>query len=307
MSLTYTTGTAVTTSSSGAGARVLGPLYKPYRESIGKNREATFLVLNCPTEAECRLVCATEIPYIGADSIVVLYEPVIGIQLLDYVEITEQINETTWRVTAHYKASEASTLPQPKISFDTMGGTKGIKNSIQTRRACPTTGPAIDGSTITIPLAGIIDYDPFSGGPPQAKGADIYEPAFQWSESQYFTQDYVTEAYIAGIANLTDKYNQASFRGYPIGEVLFMGATGSIAGKRTDPNAFWEIIFHFAQKPTRTSQTIAGISGVNAYGWDLIWPLLGPPNATTGYRAITNIMVEQVYYPGDFGVLGIGS
>jgi hypothetical protein len=76
--------------------------------------------------------------------------------------------------------------------------------------------------------------------PAHDEGFDIIVPTCNFSETHYIAVASVTKAYKATLVSLTGKVNNAKFRGFAAGEVLFLGASGSQRGDD------WEITFKFS-------------------------------------------------------------
>jgi len=60
------------------------------------------------------------------------------------------------------------------------------------------------------------------------EGVDITIPVYNFSETHYLPTLIVTPQYKADLFRLTGRTNQAPFRGFQPGEVLFLGASGSL-------------------------------------------------------------------------------
>jgi len=59
---------------------------------------------------------------------------------------------------------------------------------------------------------------------------DITVPVYSFSETHYNSLAFVTESYKQTLFGLTGKVNNAAFKGFAAGEVLFLGASGSKRG-----------------------------------------------------------------------------
>jgi len=112
-------------------------------------------------------------------------------------------------------------------------------------------------------------------------------------------------AYKGKLFGLTGKINDASFKGFAAGEVLFLGASGS---RRSDDD--WEIAFEFASSPNKTGLEIGGITGIAKKGWQYLWVRYSPrPDALAKVliQYARYVYVHDVYEEGDFSDLGIGT
>lgn len=180
----------------------------------------------------------------------------------------------------------------PSFTFDTSGGTAHISQSrrtLATYKAAGTPAPpnwkraiGVDGSTV--------------------HGVDIVTPQFAFTETRHFVADALTLEFRRNLFHLTGKVNDATFRGFPAGEVLFMGASGSRRGL-----ANWELVFKFACSPNVEDLTVGDITGVSRTGWDYQWQFY--EKATDANHLLPRlkyVVVEEVYEYGDFSLLQIG-
>jgi hypothetical protein len=183
---------------------------------------------------------------------------------------------------------------QSQFSFDTGGGTQHITQSLRT-----VYGYAPPGRTAPN-FHGAIGVTKDS-----VEGVDITVPVYNFSETHYLDNVYVTGAYKVNLFRLTGKVNNASFRGLAAGEVLFLGASGSKRGKDD-----WEITFRFCASPNRTNITIGNITGIAKKGWEYMWVRYEDVEDTEAQSLVKRplaVYVEQVYEYGDFSCLGIGA
>ena len=216
----------------------------------------------------------------------------------------EQINETTWKVVARFAQPDASGGSDPATltatySFETGGGTQNVKQSYtgEARRYS-----AADGSTGSA-TESAINFDKEA-----VHGVDIVVPQYQFSETHWFAPGLVTEAYKNTVGAYTGWINNATFRGFPAGEVLFLGASGS-----QQANSYWQITFKFAVQPNRTSLDI-GNSGIVVdakKGWQYLWIRYEDAIEGTGankhhIKKAVAAYVEAVYRAADLEtVLGL--
>lgn len=219
-----------------------------------------------------------------------------GLQLLD-VQIEPQGYEL-WDGTVRYgpQSYESQQTGESIFSFDTGGGTQHVTQSKATvgMYAAPgTIAPDFHGA-IGVTDTGI-------------EGVDIVVPVYNFSETHYLPDSQVTDAYKITLFGLTGKVNNASFRGFAAGEVLFLGATGS---KRTAPDGTqdWEITYRFAASPNVSGLSIGDITDVSKQGWEYLWVRYADrtdDDAKALVKRPVAAYVEQVYDSGNFGALGI--
>jgi hypothetical protein len=131
-------------------------------------------------------------------------------------------------------------------------------------------------------------------------GVDIIAPAFQFGFTKYVSFATVNNAYKANLANLTGKTNSDTFEGFAAGEVLFLGASGTVRGNDAD----WEISFSFSQQPNRTNITVGDISGISKKGWEYLWvrSRTVTRNELTVQEPVA-VYVEKVYDSASFASL----
>jgi len=202
-----------------------------------------------------------------------------------------------WNGTAQYaRASQASEPPETgesTFSFDTGGGTQHVTQSKATvSRYAPAGKTAPD-------FRGAVGATHDS-----VEGVDITVPIYNFSETHYLADSVVTGSYKATLFDLTGKVNNASFRGFAAGEVLFLGASGS---KRGDDD--WEITFRFAGSPNKTGLTVGDITGIDKKGWQYMWVRYADAKDATAKAIVKKpvaVYIEKVYEEGNFSGLGIG-
>ncbi len=177
------------------------------------------------------------------------------------------------------------------FSFDTGGGTQHLLASLATVGAFGG-GAAVgdNGNLIGVTEDGV-------------EGVDVTVPIYQFSETHFFGDAAITDAYKAKLFALTGRTNNATFRGLAAGECLFLGASGSKRG-----NGLWEITFKFAGSPNRTNFAIGDITGINKKGWEYLWVRFARGKSATLNRYTqypVSAYVEKVYEEGDFADLAL--
>ena len=214
------------------------------------------------------------------------------------VQIEPTDNAMLWYGTVRYAAASFSP-PQTGdsvFSFDTGGGTRHITQSLQTiLRKAPTgqTAPDFKGAI------GVTDSD--------VQGVDVISPVYNFAETHYLPDSQVTQQYKVTLFGLTGKVNDAAFKGFAAGEVLFLGASGS---KRAAPGGVddWEITFKFAVSPNATNLVVGDIAQISKKGWEYLWVRYADgtdDNAKALVKRPLAAYVEKVYDAGDFSQLGI--
>jgi len=204
-----------------------------------------------------------------------------------------------WDVTVPYEklTCDPVSAGQPRYSFDATGGTQRIYQSIATQAyAAPgKTAPDFQGAI------GVTKDS--------VEGVDIHVPGFSWTETWPIPAAMISTAYLRLLSELKGHWNNAPWRGWYAGEVLFLGATGDYtppSGQQSQ-DAF-EMAFRFAAEANRTGLTVGDITGIAKRGWDYLWVLYEEREDATAKWLVKRpraVYVEQVYDPANFGLLGI--
>lgn len=203
-----------------------------------------------------------------------------------------------WEITANY-GKRAPLTPQKtddhdsySFSCDTTGGTQKITQSLETV------------GSYGIGAAEVPDFQGAIGVNGDAvEGCEITVPSCQFSITVRLSADSVNLAYIATLYQLTGSINGTTWKGFPAGELLFLGASLSQRGQE-DP----EGTFKFAGQANRTDFPVGEINIDSKWGWDYLWVRYGDDvDGHTLIKKPTFAYVERVYPVGDFSLLGIGS
>lgn len=144
-------------------------------------------------------------------------------------------------------------------------------------------------------------------------GVDVIVPALTWTETYDVPTNYVTSGYIKNLSTLTGTVNSNAFRGFPAGEVLFVGATGSQEWDEEKGDGPWSLSYKFVQSPNAGSgQTlpaleIGDIANINKKGHEYLWIRYEP--SVEGNELVKRpkyVYVNRVYRESDFSQLGLG-
>jgi len=215
------------------------------------------------------------------------------------IVISERINATTWKAVASYDqpdsggGSDTATL-ENTYTFEIGGGTQNVKQGLAAAVGYAATGtpPVIDG----------INFDGDN-----VNGVDIVTTQYQWSETYWFSPGAVTTAYKTTLSAIVGTVNDATFRNFAAGEVLFLGASGTKQG-----NGWWQITFKFARERNATDLSVGDITGIAKGGWQYMWVYYGKKvDGTDENKSLVNkaraVYIETVYMSWSFSGLGIGS
>ena len=147
-------------------------------------------------------------------------------------------------------------------------------------------------------------YGAINVGRNGVEGVEIEIPTYEFSETWRIT-DQQALGYGATLYQIAGTVNNASFRGFAPGEVLFRGANG----RRTREDA-WELTYRFAASPNAQGLAVGNITGISKRGWDYLWCTYVDSEDTAAMRLVkkpTAAYVEQVYRYTNFELLGIGT
>jgi hypothetical protein len=201
----------------------------------------------------------------------------------------EPLGGGIWQCTVPYEGKNETVY-----TFETGGSTQHITQSLATiARHAPSGFTAPD-------FFGAIGVNGDS-----IDGVDVTVPVFNFTETYRFPGATVSGTFKMNLFNCTGKVNNASFRGFAAGEVLFMGASGTKTGIDD-----WEISYKFAASPNVTSLAVGGGITVSAKkGWEYLWVRFADAEDTTAKALVKRPVaayVEQVYPTANFSTLGIG-
>ncbi len=215
---------------------------------------------------------------------------------LDPEWVDTETADGLWHVTVRYRwPDRVAPPPEDEIvtTFDTTGGTKRMTHAIKHVKTYPAGAEEHNG---------LIGWDG-----ERLQGCDIIVSACTFSETHHRYDALMTPGYKRQVAKLSGTVNNGPFRDFELGEVLFVGVTGS---KRGDEK--WELTYRFSVSVNETDlkfgkpNTAGEIIGVEKEGWQYLWigwhltpkpgELVPEPKA---------VHVEQVYYLKDFALLDI--
>jgi hypothetical protein len=222
------------------------------------------------------------------------------------------LGDNAWQVTISYSKDGAEFGTQPlkrARSFDTTGGTQHITQAAQgniigvSGNAITTASPERRFPPSAPMMNGAIGVD--SNG---VNGVDVVSPQLQWQEQYDVPNTYITSAYIRGLAGITGTVNNASFRGFAAGEVLFVGCSGAQEWDDDKGRGPWSLTYRFVASQNVTNKTIGSISGIDKKGHEYLW--VRYEDAVSSSSLIKQpkaVYVDKVYMDGDFSGLGIGT
>jgi hypothetical protein len=223
------------------------------------------------------------------------------------------LGDDAWQVQVSYAKDGADDDNQQdplkrSRSFDTSGGTQHItqaKGGTVTTTGSTTTTTSTE--TKFPPTAPSMDSAIGVDGDSVA-GVDIVVPQLTWTETYDVPSPYVTNDYIKTVAALTGTVNNAAFRSFAAGEVLFLGASGSHEWDEEKGDGPWSLSYKFVASPNVTNETIGPVTGITKRGHDYLW--IRYEDSVTDSTLLKKpkfVYVNKVYRDGSFSGLGIGT
>jgi hypothetical protein len=205
------------------------------------------------------------------------------------------LGDNAWQVQISYSkdGAEQGTEPLKRArSFDTTGGTQHITQAYAETKFG--TNAPDQQKAIGVDSNGV-------------NGVDIVVPQLQWQESYDVPNAFVTDAYIRGVSGVTGTTNNAAFRGFEAGEVLFVGCSGSQEWDDDKGRGPWSLSFRFVASKNVTGETIGDISGVSKKGHEYVWVRYEESESSNVLiKKPKAVYVNKVYRESSFSALGIG-
>lgn len=196
----------------------------------------------------------------------------------------EEVGCGLWEAKVTYSPPEMDAT----FAWDTTGGTGHITQSLGTR--------------------------PYGDAPPDFKGAigvrkdsvdgvDIGVQSLKFAVQQTIPASIVNPSFLRTQRGLTYHTNQAAWRGFDVGEVLFLGSTG-----QSQTDGLVPTIWTFEIGENVSGLTVAGISGITKYAWEYVWTYYEDQVDSDVNKLLAKpkwVFVEKVYGDGDFTLLGV--
>ena len=177
------------------------------------------------------------------------------------------------------------------ISFEVSGTQTKITSSLLTRGGWSSGGmpPRNYGGLIGVTNDGV-------------EGVDIDTAVSTFSETVYFHPAMLTSGFIGFLTRSYGCVNSVPFKGFDVGEVRFLGATGSY--RQGDRGV--EMSFKFAVSPNAWNIRIGNILVPFKYGWDYLWVRWADMEVDgVTVKVPIEAYVEMVYRGMNFYNLGV--
>lgn len=189
------------------------------------------------------------------------------------------------------------------LSFTTVGGTSHITQSLSTVHAVKATSKGGGVAPDTRKAIGLRRDG--------VDGCDIVVPKMEFTWQRMFAT--ITFRDMRNLMKMTAKTNNAIWKGFQVGELLFLGSEGQSAD-----SGGWSVTYRFAFNENLPNgderlviSKVAGVADItlpSKKGWDYLW--CAYEDTITGdqiYPLPIAAYVEQVYHADNFANLGLGA
>lgn len=192
------------------------------------------------------------------------------------------------------EASAAGAVPDWSLTI--AGGTQHITHSLDTIQSYASGGatPPNHHGAINVKQTGVTKTP---------EGVDIDVSTMGFSEKLYLPYASFTPAYLNMLFLARGRVNDATWRIWPKGSVLFSQVTGAPQGR----NAV-ELTFDFLVEPSVTNLTVGDITGIAKEGWQYLWVEYVEIEDGDAKAIASNplaVHIEKVREYADFTVFGL--
>lgn len=215
--------------------------------------------------------------------------------------LQERITNDYWQFTANYSYRANSMhggddVPDETVDYDTVSVPMIVTHSKETVQRY---GDAPD-------MGGAIDVDKDGN----IKGCDVSIGAASMNITHFFRRTQFNDTLRNKILFHAYRVNNAAFRGFDAGEVLYTGASINPSGEGS--SKLWQVVYHYMISPNTTAAEIEGFTtNVAKKGWEYVWVRYGRLTRTSTtpvlcYKPI-GVYVERVYSSYDLSSMGISA
>jgi len=277
------------------------------------SKDVPYIVLGATTEDEIHIGANS---YISSTVPFWTYpnQPTVRLPAQSYD--VEYLGDQAWRVTVHYErqGADSDNQTQPlrrSRAFDTTGQTEHLTRALGGTGDSPQMKFGTGGAEVITNNDELYAVN-FDGE--QVHGVDVVAPALNWTEQYDVPGAYVTWSYVKTVSSMTGTVNNATFRSFDAGEVLFLGATGSQDWDSENGDGPIRLQFKFQARPNAGSGKtlpfirVGNVINIEKRGHDFLWVRYA--KAVESGRLLPkaeNVYVSKVYRDGDFSLLGIGT
>lgn len=200
--------------------------------------------------------------------------------------------------TAHYQTLQPKQGQDPEssgdfvpgaLAWDTTGNTEHITQGLDDEDRFPGDAPDFH-SAINV-----------SGD--SVQGLDVVRPGLRYSETWIIpVQVAISCDFVGVVYRLTGSVNQAAFRCFAPGEVLFMGGRGQWNGDQP----YVSVTFDWEARPNVDDFYVKGIAQFPKEGWEHVWIMYQPEsNAGSLIRKPIAAYKNRVYHKANWAGLGM--
>ena len=198
-----------------------------------------------------------------------------------------------------YQPDSGTDEEVPTMSFDCGSGTKHVVHALYQERVYPANES--DDADCGIGWNGKL------GSECEFAGVDIPTADMQEEWTKYVRVSALTTQYKKDVASLYGKYNNATFKGWAAGEVMFVGMSYSMPLKGQT-----KVLcrYTFRISPNESNATVSGHTVGAKLGWEYMWARSEAVNVagqTKPAIEVAGIYKSGVTESGDFSLLGLGS
>lgn len=190
--------------------------------------------------------------------------------------------------------------PPVQIRIDSTGGTQRITQSLRTVKrygALYNSGGELVGQMAEEDVPDFKGAIGFDGE--KVEGCDIVIPQMNVVETFRLDPEEFDGSYVRTIRDLTGSVNEAPFRLWDAGEVLFLGGQ---AGQRGTEQ--WELTLNYAISTNEDAIFVGDIGPIEKLGWDYLWVrYVDSADKNSQVRVPRYAYVEEVYPRNDLTLL----
>ena len=208
----------------------------------------------------------------------------------------EERGQAAWIVKVNYAYNSAGgfssvQLPPETVTFDGSAATVHITNSRNTVHrygSAPNYGGAIDVQNHEV------------------RGCDVYYPNPTMNIVHCFSAAQMTTAFRNRLLFKTCHVNDATFRGFAAGELLYL--TSRITQQGTGRKRYYQVDYTFLISPNQEDMEFGSLKGIDKKGWQYLW-LRYKDEVDSGNLVTPPVgaYVEKVYLNYDFKLLGLSA
>ena len=131
----------------------------------------------------------------------------------------------------------------------------------------------------------------------RVEGTDKFVPKFEFSIT---VRTYpVTLSFLRTVRSCVAKTNAEEWKGFAIGEVLYLGMTG-----QCEPNSFWTLTHKFAAGENLTNEPITPELSMDKGAWEYLWCTYQQTVVNgVALQIPRSAYVEKIYYETDLNLL----